>query len=206
MDDQDKTSDLFHDDFNQEKLAKLEAEVDKRSAQETNDGSLEETVRADDVSDSTWQPPKYQMAMGGVFFAICVSVVVYGLARLALGRPENPLEQIDTEVYRAPTDLGTTDIIDFARFLVPFPDEDDRTYLLLSISVKPSNRDVYKEINEKKTFCRGGIYAGLRKAIGASKKKMLSGVELKRYILDAFEGMLASGTLQDVYFTEFLVE
>lgn len=173
-----------------------------------SDESLDEkeTVESDHLPVTPWQPNKYQMAICGVLVAICVSFLSYGLGRLVIGRRETSQKLIFPEVYRAPADEGMADIITFARFVVPFPDEDDRTYLLLSISVKPSNRSVYKEIDERRIFCRGAIYAGLMKAVRTSnKEKVITGKELKQHILNALDGVLGNGSLDDIYFGEFLV-
>ena len=162
----------------------------------------EESAEAD---EPTLQPNKYQMAIGGLVVAVCVSLVAYGVGRLVIGGEEIRQKLISPEVYRASVGETMADVIRFARFVVPFPDEDERTYMLLTVSVKPSSRSVHQEIDEKKILCRGAIYSRLLKVLKIGKKEVISGKEMKQHILNALEAMLVNGIIDDVYFGEFLV-
>lgn len=161
-------------------------------------------AEADAVPESRWRLKKYQRAIGALLVAICVSFVVYGLRWLVISRQGNDHKINFAQVYRAPIQKRTTDILSFAGFLVQLPEEDDQTYLFLSISVKGSNSNVYKEISEKRSFCRGAIYAALVKAVKTTNKRRTSKKKLRRHIMDALNGILATGTVDAIYFTEFL--
>ena len=95
--------------------------------------------------------------------------------------------------------------MDLASFVVLLAENEDRAYLSLSISVKLSNRNVYREMEEKKTFLRGVIYGILDKAAKAGSLQIISKEQLKRDIIGALNGFLVTGTVDDIYFTQFLV-
>lgn len=231
MAEKDKDDQQFHDHFDKKQLKEFESKVEKQVEEQghavaegtiTMEGESEpnESEDTDDTaedgegsgeketeeteSDHPWEPKKYQMAIGGLLVAVCVSFVAYGVGKVVT-RQEHGSKLTYPVVYRAPVGEAMADMIDLARFLVPFPDKDDRAYLLLSILVKPSNPSAYREINERRVFFRGAIYDALKKAVRGSKKKTISGRELKKHVLKALSNMLVKGTLVDIYFSEFLV-
>ena len=99
----------------------------------------------------------------------------------------------------------SAEVLDFAGFVVLLPENEDQAYLSLSISVKLSNRNVYKEIEKKKTFIRGVIYGVLDKAAKTGSTQIMSKEQLKQDIIDAVNRLLVTGIVDEVYFTTFLV-
>jgi flagellar basal body-associated protein FliL len=134
-----------------------------------------------------------------------LSLVVYGLKQWHIRPEEDPQRATHTLVYRAPITRGSADTLDLASFVVLLAENEDWAYLSLSISVKLSNSNVYREIEEKKTFLRGVIYGILEKAAKAGSLQIMSKEQLKRDIVGALNGFLVTGTVDDIYFTKFLV-
>ncbi len=148
---------------------------------------------------------KHQKTAGSLAIGLCALFLVYGLSRSVTPRHARRQETPSVRVFWAPVEKGASDMLNFARFLVLFPKTDEAAYLLLRISVKPSNRAVYREMNEKRTYCRASIYAAILKEVRTDKGQRISMKTLKPDIMDALNSTLATGTIDRVYFTEFLV-
>ncbi|RLB83811.1 MAG: hypothetical protein DRH17_01240 [Deltaproteobacteria bacterium] len=180
-------------------------------AEDTAEGSVDspsDTAIEASLQPERWWFRKRRNVIGSLIFVLFILLVAYGLKgwRIHLSEsekaPSTHAQRVTSKrVYRAP--IGA--ILDLSPFLVLFPEDVDQAYLSLSISVKLSNRNVYKEILEKKTFFRGAIYTVLNKAVKASSSKMISKSQLKQDVIDALNGLLVTGTVDQVYFTEFLV-
>ena len=136
--------------------------------------------------------------------ALCISLVVYGLKQWYMDS-EGGLQRV-TSTKNDSTSIksDTSDILDFAGFVVLFAKNEDQAYLSLSISVKLSNSNVYREIEKKETFIRGAIYEVLDKAAKTGSTQIMSKEQLKQDIIDAVNRLLDTGIVVDVYFTKFL--
>ena len=152
-----------------------------------------------------WWLKNHQKAVGSVFIGLCVLFLVYGLGRLLTCRHGKHQGMPSVQVYWSPVEKGASEILNFDRFLVLLPKTDEATYLLLKISVKPSNPAVYEEMDEKRTFCRASIYAALNKEVHSNKGQGISMKTLKPDIMEALNSALVTGTIAAIYFTEFLV-
>jgi flagellar basal body-associated protein FliL len=152
---------------------------------------------------SLWKPKK---VIAGLVLGFCVSpLVAYGLKHWQMNQEERRQEAPSTWIYRAPTMRNWRAILDLAAFVVLLPEKGDRAYFSLSISVKLSNSGVCREIEGKKTFFRGVIYRVLNEAAKDSSPQAIAKEQLKRDIVSALNGLLISGTIDDIYFTDFLV-
>jgi flagellar basal body-associated protein FliL len=60
-------------------------------------------------------------------------------------------------------------------------------------------------MDEKRTLFRASIYAVLNKEVRVNQGQRISMKALKPAIMDAFNSMLVTGTIDRIYFTEFLV-
>ena len=152
---------------------------------------------------SFWKPKK---VIAGLVLGFCVSpLVAYGLKHWQTDKEERRQEIPSTWIYRASVMRDWSAILDLAAFVILLPEKEDRAYFSLGISVKLSNRRVCREIEEKKTFFRGVIYRALNKAAKDTSLQAISKEQLKRDIVSALNGLLMTGTIDDVYFTDFLV-
>jgi flagellar basal body-associated protein FliL len=167
--------------------------------------SLPEAVKKGHGPGVFWWLKNHQRAVGGVSIGLCVLFLVYGLGRLLTCRHGKHQGMPSVQVYWSPVEKGASDILNFDRFLVLLPKTDEATYLLLKISVKPSNPAVYKEMDEKRTFCRASIYAALNKEVHSNIRQRISMKTLKPDIMEALNSALVTGTIAAIYFTEFLV-
>jgi flagellar basal body-associated protein FliL len=167
--------------------------------------SLPEAVEKGHGPGVFWWLKNHQKAVGSVFIGLCVLSLLYGLGRLLTCRHGKHQRMPSVQVYWSPVEKGASDILNFDRFLVLLPKTDEATYLLLKISVKPSNPAVYEEMDEKRIFCRASIYAALDKEVNSNKRQRMSMKTLKPDIVDALNSALVTGTITAVYFTEFLV-
>jgi flagellar basal body-associated protein FliL len=110
-----------------------------------------------------------------------------------------------TQAYRASIKSDSRTLLDLAAFVVLLPEDEDQAYFSLSISVRLSNTNVYREIEGKGPLLRGVIYGVLNKAVKAGSPQMISKEKLKRDIIGALNGLLVTGNIDDIYFTDFLV-
>ncbi len=178
-------------------------------AEDTESGSDDspgDTVdEASHQSEKRWFPRKHKKVIAGLVLALFISLVVCGLKRWHM-HPEGDLQRVTyTSVYRAPITRDSADILDLAGFVVLLAENEDRAYLSLSISVKLSNGNAYREMEKKKTFFRAVVYRVLDKAAKAGSPQIISKEQLKRDIIGALNGLLVTGTVDDIYFSKFLV-
>jgi|GEM_PF-3994057 len=151
------------------------------------------------------QLKKYQRPIAGFIVGTCVLFSVYGITGLVTKGKEEQRKTVSVQVYRASVENGTADILHLARFLVFLAEKGDRAYLLLSLSIKPSNSAVYSEVDEKMTLCRAAIYGVLSKIAMGEMEQVDSRKKLKKDIIDAINAVLVTGTVDRIDFTEFLL-
>ncbi len=142
--------------------------------------------------------------IAGIALALCLSLVVYGLKQWHMNPGGDCQKVTSTLDNSASITRDSAEILDFAGFVVLLAENEDQAYLSLSISVKLSNSNVYREIEKKKTFIRGVIYGVLDKAAKTGSAQIMSKEQLKQDILDAVNRLLVTGIVDDVYFTKFL--
>lgn len=137
----------------------------------------------------------------GLSFALFLTLVVCGLKRWHMHQGGDR----QWVGYRASIVKDSAEILDFNGFVVLLAENEDQACLSLSISVKISSSNVYREMEEKNTLFRGVIYRVLDKAAKAGSPHIISKEQLKRDIIGALNGSLVTGTVNDIYFTKFLV-
>ena len=142
--------------------------------------------------------------IAGIALALCISLVVYGLKQWHMDPGGGRQKVTSTLDNSASITRDSAEILDFAGFVVLLAENEDQAYLSLSISVKLSNSNVYREIEKKKTFIRGVIYGVLVKAAKTGSTQIMSKEQLKQDIIDAVNRLLVTGIVNDVYFTKFL--
>ena len=142
--------------------------------------------------------------IAGLALALCISLVVYGLKQWHMDPGGDRQKVTSTLDNSASITRDSAEILDFAGFVVLLAENEDQAYLSLSISVKLSNSNVYREIEKKKTFIRGVIYGVLVKAAKTGSTQIMSKEQLKQDIIDAVNRLLVTGIVNDVYFTKFL--
>jgi len=142
--------------------------------------------------------------IAGLALALCISLVVYGLKQWHVDPGGDRQKVTSTLDNSASITRDSDEILDFAGFVVLLAENEDQAYLSLSISVKLSNSNVYREIEKKKTFIRGVIYGVLVKAAKTGSTQIMSKEQLKQDIIDAVNRLLVTGIVNDVYFTKFL--
>ncbi|MCK4487839.1 MAG: flagellar basal body-associated FliL family protein [Desulfobacterales bacterium] len=149
---------------------------------------------------------QHKKIIGGLVLGLCMSLLVaYGLKHWQMDQGGKREKVSSTWIYRAPVMRHWNAILDLAAFVVLLPEDENRAYFSLSISVKLSKSSVCREIKERKTFFRGVIYGVLNKAVKASSPQVISKEQLKQDIISALNGLLVTGTIDDIYFTDFLV-
>jgi len=91
----------------------------------------------------------------------------------------------------------------FDSFIIPIPENREFTYISLSISFKLPNKEIKRQMTEKKKELRGIIYDILTGEI--SKRKEVPPLEdLKRLIVGGVNSALSAGEVYEVYVTKFL--
>jgi len=94
--------------------------------------------------------------------------------------------------------------LNFNSFIVLLPDAESKTYVDISVSVKTSNEKVFKEIQDRKTFVRGAIYAILQRIFETNKGQYISGEDIKKRIIKDINYILINGTVDKVFITNYL--
>ena len=94
-------------------------------------------------------------------------------------------------------------VLIFHSFIIPFIDNKEFTYISLSVSFKLPNKELKREMIEKKNQLRGIIYDILREEI--NKINDVPPIEeLKEFIIKKLNDSLSSGKVKEVYLTQFL--
>jgi flagellar basal body-associated protein FliL len=173
---------------------------------ESDDSREDGAIEANLQSVRRWCLCQHKKVIAGLVLGLFISpFVAYGLKHW-LTHPGGVRQKVtSTQVYQASIRSDSCSLLDLAAFIVLLPEDEDRAYLSLSISVRLSNTNVYREIEKKKTFFRGVIYGVLDKAVKAGSSQIILNEQLKRDIISALNGLLVTGTIDDIYFTKFLV-
>jgi flagellar basal body-associated protein FliL len=94
--------------------------------------------------------------------------------------------------------------LNFNSFILLLPEAETKTYVDISVSVKTSNEKVFKEIQDRKTFVRGAIYAILKRIFESNHGQYISGEDLKKKIIKDINYILINGTIDKVFITNYL--
>ena len=149
---------------------------------------------------------QHKRVIAGLVLGLSISpFVAYGLKHWH-AHPGGIRQKVaSTQAYRASIKSDSRTLLDLAAFVVLLPGDEDQAYFSLSISVRLSNSIVYREIEGKGPLLRGIIYGVLNKAVKAGSPQMISKEKLKRDIIGTLNGLLVTGNIDDIYFTDFLV-
>ncbi len=163
-------------------------------------------TRVDAKTVKRWGMRLHKKVIAGLAIGLFMSpLVAYGLKHWHT-HPGGARQKVaSTQVYRAPIKSDSRSLWDLAVFVVLLPEDVDQAYFSLSISARLSDSNVYREIESKKPLLRGVIYGVLNKAAKSGRPQMVSKEKLKRDIIGALNGLLVTGTIDDIYFTDFLV-
>jgi flagellar basal body-associated protein FliL len=173
---------------------------------ESDDSREYGAIEANLQSLRRWCLCHHKKVIAGLVLGLFISpFVAYGLKHWLTHPGEVRQKVTSTQVYQASIRSDSCSLLDLAAFVVLLPEDEDRAYLSLSISVRLSNTNVYREIEKKKTFFRGVIYGILDKAVKAGSSQIILNEQLKRDIIGALNGLLGTGAIDDIYFTKFLV-
>ena len=88
-------------------------------------------------------------------------------------------------------------------FVIPAEGNKNFTYVFLSISMKLPNKEIKREVTEKKRPLRGIIYDTLAREI-ANTKEVPPLETLKEFIIRGVNGALSSGKISEVFISKFL--
>jgi len=91
----------------------------------------------------------------------------------------------------------------FPSFVIPFKENKRFTYISLSISFNVPNKELKREMIEKKGQLRGIIYDMLREEIHKAEE-IPSLEKLKKCIIRGLNMTLSAGNVKEVYITKFL--
>jgi len=192
-----------------ETLEDSEGSTDGPTAQEaegaSSDASVPETAEGDRAYGTRFRFRQYLTAIGGLVIGICTSLLAYGLWCLVASPNAEPRSVPSTQVYWVSVE-GDATIVNFSRFLILLAQENDKAYLLFSVSARPLSSAVHREISEKSIICRRAIYGVVSEALRAEEGEVVSiMVKLKQQIMDALNGMLVTGKVDWIGFTDFLM-
>lgn len=92
----------------------------------------------------------------------------------------------------------------FSSFIIPFKENKQFTYISLSVSFYLPNKELRREMIEKKGQLRGIIYDILREEINKAKE-IPPLKELKKFVIRGLNTALSTGKVSEVYITKFLL-
>ncbi|CAN2043379.1 hypothetical protein GMMP1_1100005 [Candidatus Magnetomoraceae bacterium gMMP-1] len=95
--------------------------------------------------------------------------------------------------------------LNFSSFVILLSENSTWTYLSTNLVLKPSNHNVYKEIQKKKVFFRGAIYGILTRLFQTRDPQLFPKKELKQHIINDLNYLLVTGRVEVIYFMDFLV-
>jgi flagellar basal body-associated protein FliL len=147
---------------------------------------------------------KRRLHVVGFLIGVVLAAAVTGSGRW-FGEQGGAMQPPLMQVYLASIGGDTADVLFFDKFFVLMGDEDKPAYLLTSLTMTPSNSEVFKEAREKRTACRSVIYEVLKKAVESKDDKAMDQERMRQDIANALNAILVSGTVEKVAFVEFLV-
>lgn len=189
------------------------------SEQEYSEGPEEEEFSANklDESDDTetkpipeeknaHQPDRRGSSKKGLWVVSTIGLcVLIGIGYLHLkeekfkGLPKQNSEPVPLARISGPEER----VLLFDSFIIPIPENREFTYISLSISFKLPNKEIKRQMTDKKKEFRGIIYDILTEEI--SKRKEVPPLEsLKKLIIGGVNSALSTGEVHKVYVTKFL--
>lgn len=189
------------------------------SEQENSEGPEEEEFSGDelDESDDTETKPipgekkahqsdrrgsgkKGLWAVSAIGLCVLVGIgYLYPKEEKSKGLPGQNSETVPIARISIPEER----VLLFDSFIIPIPENTEFTYISLSISFKLPNKEINRQMTEKKKELRGIIYDILTEEI--SKRKEVPPLEsLKKLIIGGVNSALSTGEVHEVYVTKFL--
>ena len=189
------------------------------SGQENSEGLEEEQLSGDELDDlddteaepipvskNAHHPDRRGSRKKGLWVASAIGLcVLIGIGYLYLkeqksrGLPGQESEAVAVTRISIPEEQ----VLLFDSFIIPISENREFTYISLSISFKLPNKEIKRQMTEKKKELRGIIYDILTGEI--SKRKEVPRLEgLKKLIIGGVNSALSSGEIHEVYVTKFL--
>jgi flagellar basal body-associated protein FliL len=189
------------------------------SEQENSEGLEEEQFSGDELDESddietkpipeeknADQPDRRGRGKRGLWLVSAIGLcVLIGIGYLYLKEEKSkglPRQNSET-VPVARISIPGEQLLLFDSFIIPIPENREFTYISLSISFNLPNKEIKREMTEKKKELRGIIYDILAEEIG--KRKQVPPLEsLKKLIIGGVNSALSTGEVHEVYVTKFL--
>jgi len=135
----------------------------------------------------------------GFVIGLVLGTAIFWNNRFDNNSSENYIPEYN--IYLATLNNDSAEVIYFEKFI--FLLENEKTYLILSISVHPSKGEVYKEIKEKNILCRSAIFdkiENLVKRTGDVGKDII-----RNAVSDALNEIIEKGKIEKVNLDECLI-
>ena len=205
-----------------EKTDEPEEQESQRSSEQESLGELEEERlfegKPDVAREEKTEPvpqeetlrPRERRQKGGR--RIVASVAIGVIALIGIGAGYLYLKQEKTAVPpnqgRGPgqtvsVSIPHEEVLVLEPFVIPAEGNKNFTYVFLSISMKLPNKEIKREVTEKKRPLRGIIYDTLAREI-ATAKEVPPLETLKEFIIRGVNGALSSGKISEVFISKFL--
>ena len=205
-----------------EKTDEPEEQESQRSSEQESLGELEEERlfegKPDVAREEKTEPvpqeetlrPRERRQKGGR--RIVASVAIGVIALIGIGAGYFYLKQEKTAVPpnqgRGPgqtvsVSIPHEEVLVLEPFVIPAEGNKNFTYVFLSISMKLPNKEIKREVTEKKRPLRGIIYDTLAREI-ANTKEVPPLETLKEFIIRGVNGALSSGKISEVFISKFL--
>ena len=137
-----------------------------------------------------------------IAIGLCLFIGI-GYLYLKWKRSNIPLNQKEETRQVNRLAIPEAQLLIFPSFVIPFKENRGFTYISLSISFNVPNKELKREMMEKKGQLRGIIYDMLREEIH-KEKEIPSLKKLKECIIRAVNMTLSAGNVSEVYISKFL--
>jgi len=140
--------------------------------------------------------------------SLCIAIglcLLIGIGYLYLKwkRSNTPFNQKEGTSQFNKLAIPKDQLLIFNSFIIPFKENKQFTYISLSVSLYVPNKELKREMIEKKGQLRGIIYDILREEINKAKE-IPPLKELKKFIIMGSNTALCTGKVNEVYITKFL--
>jgi len=175
------------------------------SGNKLDESGAEESESVPEEEDPKSIEGKYR---GKKRLLLCIAIglcLLIGIGYIYLKRKKSNIRfnlKEETAQFSRPA-IPEHQLLIFHSFVIPFKENKKFTYISLSISFNVPNKEIKREMIEKKARLRGIIYDILREEIHKAKE-IPSLEKLKEFIIRGVNMTLSAGNVNEVYISKFL--
>ncbi|MBW1715906.1 MAG: hypothetical protein JRJ77_08795 [Deltaproteobacteria bacterium] len=196
-----------------------EEETEEGSEQGRSEGLEEEQFSGDELDESddaetkpipgkknAYHPDRRGSSKKGLWVVSAIGLcVLIGIGYLYLKEEKSKglSRQHSETVPISMVSIPGEQLLPFDSFIIPIPENREFTYVSLSISFKLPNKEIRRQMTERKKELRGIIYDILTREM-SNRNEVPPLESLKKLIIGGVNSALSTGEVHEVYVTKFL--